>query len=393
VWSVAKEITGAGSDATITSLACWAAGNCVIGGTTITASGSYEGFLASEVHDVWGPAQLLTDNSGIVSLLGINQVACSSSGICVAVGDNGSGAYMLTLTNGVVGAQEMITTVTGADPGSATSASAVACPSSGNCVIAGTYSTAGGLGGAFTLGEQGGTWGTPQELPGLVSLNTEGAVTDAAVPLVAALSCGAAGSCVVGGQYNIPGTASVYRQESYLAIEVNGVWSPAAEVPGTAALNANGTSDVTSAACTAVGSCTVVGFYGDAGRHSWSYVTRETNGRWATARRMAFQRGITGFSFSALSCATATTCVADGSINNELGIRAVEKNGVWGAATIYNVAASNHTVYSNRLGAASCVRSGYCVIGGSYDTTEERNGSGGRTIPGRSTSYVESAVI
>jgi hypothetical protein len=152
---------------------------------------AYEGFLASEIHGVWGPPiKLLADADAEGNLYGINQVSCSSNGLCVAVGDDSAGAYTLDVSDGVWSAPVMITAVGGADPGTAagtplvscpsggncswTSNNFVSCPSSGNCTVAGYYTvSANQTTGVFTLDERGGVWGAPQELAALAQPNTE----------------------------------------------------------------------------------------------------------------------------------------------------------------------------------------------------------------------------
>lgn len=123
----------------------------------------------------------------------------------------------------------------------------------------------------------------------------------------------------------------------------------------------------------------------DVRKNEWPYELSEVNGQWSSARRVGEIGGITGYAFSALSCVNVQNCVADGSINGFYSVRAVETAGVWGRASNYNVIAPNHSIYANELNAVACTTSGYCVIGGNYDTSRAGVDNG---IPGHSSAYV-----
>ena len=73
---------------------------------------------------------------------------------------------------------------------------------------------------------QAGSWGRAIQVPGLAALNTGG---DAEV---ASVSCASAGNCAAGGDYS-DGDA----QQGFVAVERDGRWHTAIEVPGLAALN------------------------------------------------------------------------------------------------------------------------------------------------------------
>ena len=98
-----------------------------------------------------------------------------------------------------------------------------------------------------------GSWGRAIEVPGLGALNT-GRHAE-----VSSVSCGSAGSCAAGG---------VYRDRSghlqgFVAVERNGLWGRAIEVPGLGALNTGGDAEVTSVSCASAGNCAAGGYYRD----------------------------------------------------------------------------------------------------------------------------------
>jgi hypothetical protein len=396
VWGVAKIIDYIGTDATITSLACTSIGNCVVGGTVLAVNNAYEGFLASEIHGVWSRAGDIDDpaaaNGG--DIYGVNQVSCAG-GVCLAVGTDSAGGYLEAVSGGVDSASTPLNAgVLGGSPGTVTSASLVSCPSSGNCTVAGTYAYADVSGvsatsGVYTLDERNGVWGDPRELPGLSTLNSEGA-SQAVNPSVTTLSCGQAGNCALGGQYEIPHSSVQYFEESYLATEWGGTWGSAEAAPGTQGLNANGTSDVTSVDCTGFEDCNMIGYYGDSRGRLWAYTLHELNGRWSNARHVPAITDITGFAFSELSCVNIQNCVAVGSISAAYGVRAVESGGIWKTATTYAILAPNRGIYANELNAVACSVTGYCVIGGNYDTSA---GNPATRTAAHSSAYVTSVHV
>jgi hypothetical protein len=69
----------------------------------------------------------------------------------------------------------------------------VSCPSAGNCVIGGSYTSSGGHSPAFLASQRNGKWSKAIEVPGTKRLNVRG---DAAVNSV---SCPAVGKCSAGG--------------------------------------------------------------------------------------------------------------------------------------------------------------------------------------------------
>ena len=115
-----------------------------------------------------------------------------------------------------------------------------------------------------------GSWGRAVEVPGLGALNKGGQAG------VASVSCGSAGSCAAGGDYQNHGL------QGFVVIERHGRWGQAIEVPGLGALNTGGYAQVASVSCAPAGSCAVGGYYSEP--HSeQGFVASERNGRWGTA--------------------------------------------------------------------------------------------------------------
>jgi hypothetical protein len=110
-----------------------------------------------------------------------------------------------------------------------------------------------------------GLWGTAIKVPGLGALNTGG---DAAV----AVSCASAGNCAAGGHYK----DRHGHGQGFVAVERNGRWGTAIEVPGLGALNKDGDANVFSVSCAPAGNCAAGGIYFDRRRHYQGFVVNQT---------------------------------------------------------------------------------------------------------------------
>ncbi len=113
-------------------------------------------------------------------------------------------------------------------------------------------------------------------MPGLGALNKGG---DAEVVSV---SCASAGNCAAGGYYS--GSRNGYQPaQGFVAVERNGVWGRAIEVPGLGALNKGGDAKVSSVSCGSAGNCAAGGYYAD--RHGTIRGSWPWSGTAAGARR------------------------------------------------------------------------------------------------------------
>src|SRR5215470_296411 len=110
-------------------------------------------------------------------------------------------------------------------------------------------------GGARAL--SGRAWGAAEEVPGTAALNAGGNAG------VNSVSCPSAGNCSAGGWYAVsPGL-----HQTFVVSQVHGAWGTAAEVPGSAALNAGGFALINAVSCTSAGDCSAAGQYLDASLH------------------------------------------------------------------------------------------------------------------------------
>jgi hypothetical protein len=181
------------------------------------------------------------------------------------------------------------------------------------------------------------------------------------------VSCAPGGYCVAGGYY----TDSGGHRQAFVVTAVKGRWRAAAEVPGTAALDAGGGfARVTSVSCPSAGSCAAGGYYDDGRRQVRAFVVSQNNGSWYAARRVPVPiAGIGGDGFASLSCWSAGNCAAGGSFSISGGFGAwvvSERNGVWGRwGQVPGLAALN-TGHAASVNSVSCAQGGYCALGGFY---------------------------
>jgi hypothetical protein len=324
-WGKAAEIPGsgklaAGGDANGNSVSCSSAGNCVVGGFYIDTKRHDQVYLAVERKGRWGKA---FEIPGTPSL-------------------NGGGDADLA---------------------------AVACPSAGNCTATGSYAASAGPLEAFVVSERGGHWAKAAEVRGFGTLNADD------YGQVKALSCAAAGYCAVGGSY-LDGSDN---QQAFLATERAGHWAAAVKVPGIAALNSGGRSQVTEISCRKRGYCTAGGYTQRSGTVSTAFVLSEVKGHWGNAQRLPGMSGINHggvAGLDALSCASPGNCAAGGSYRpstvstHSQAWLAVQKSGHWGNA--FEAAGSLNAGGGAQLTAASCPAAGACVAGGYYENAAGR---------------------
>ena len=205
----------------------------------------------------------------------------------------------------------------------------VSCARAGSCSAGGFYADASGDRQAFVAGEANGIWGQAQQVPGTAALNTGGSAE------ISSVSCARAVSCSAGGSY----TDASGHLQAFVAGEVKGVWGPAEEVPGTAALNKGGEAGISSVSCARAGSCSAGGSYIDASNRRQAFVAGEVKGVWGQAEEVPGTAALNKRGFAAIisvSCARAGSCSAGGHYKDASGhiqaFVAGEVKGVWGQA-------------------------------------------------------------
>jgi hypothetical protein len=355
------------------SVSCGSAGNCAAGGFYSYAEPAYDRvapFVATERRRRWGKAVALPADGEVYS------VSCASAGNCRAGGSAAGpdeyyanhNAFFVEERAGHWGHLRPV-------PGLRTLKhvdswiSSVVCPSAGNCAVGGGYEDKSGNQQAFVAVERNGRWGTAIQVPGLAALNAGGSAD------VVSVSCGSAGDCAAGGFY----ADGDGHYQGFVAVERNGVWGTAIEVHGLGALNKGERAAVNSVSCGSAGNCAAGGAYAGgfvpprrSGRLH-GFVAVERNGVWGTAIQVPGLAALNkrGDAFvTSVSCASAGNCAAGGYYtdrsHHRQGFVAVERNGRWGTAIAVPGLRALNAGGSAEVGSLSCPAPGSCAAGGSY---------------------------
>jgi hypothetical protein len=310
VWGQAIGVPGlaalnkGGGNAGVGSVSCGSAGNCAAGGSYRDGAGHGLGFVADERNGVWGQA---IEVPGLAALntgggAEVTSVSCGSAGDCAAAGDyagqGGGQGFVAVEKNGVWGQAIGVPGLAALNKGRDAAVSSVSCASAGNCAAGGDYTDGGGDGHGFVASERNGVWGQAIEVP---VLSNENAAVDS-------VSCASAGNCVAGGHTDPYGSG-------FVVSEKNGVWGRAIDVPGLGTLNRGRSgAAVESVSCGSAGNCAAAGYYADTGENLQGFVAVERNGRWGKAIEVpglaALNKG--SVFFSEVSCTPAGTCAAGG---------------------------------------------------------------------------------
>jgi hypothetical protein len=325
-WGTAAEVPGTAAlnqgnpGAAIGSLSCSSVGNCSAGGYYADASGRQQAFVVSETGGTWGTAAEVPGTAA----LNAGGHAATSSVSCAAGGCSAGGYYASSTTDGIPVTQAFVVSETGGSWGTAAEVpgtaalngggyaviSSVSCATAGNCSAGGEYTDSTPATEAFVVSETGGSWGTAAEVPGIAALNQR------RLAQVNSVSCPTAGNCVAGGFYQ----DAAFISQAFIVSETGGSWGTAAEVPGTAALDKGSSGAVTiSVSCAAAGNCSAGGYYTDASDFEQAFVVSETGGSWGTAAEVPGTAVLNAGGQAAtqsVSCPPAGNCSAGGQYKN-----------------------------------------------------------------------------
>jgi hypothetical protein len=383
-WGTAEEVPGSaalntGGNAVVQAVSCPSAGNCAAGGYYTPAGGSppAQVFVVSEVHGTWRKAEQIPGTAALNTggSAQVNSVSCASAGNCsvggyYAVGFDGDlHAFVANEVNGTWGKAKQVAAALNVGGGGGVDS--VSCASAGNCIAGGAYNE-GSAGGfftqAFVVSQVHGTWGKAKEVPGTDALNTGGGAA------VTSVSCTSASNCSAGGYYATDATG--FPQQAFVVTQTNGTWGKAKEVPGTAALNAGGSAQVTSVSCASAGNCSAGGSYEDSSGHFQMFVISQVHGTWDKAKEIPGTAALNAGGFAqvtSVSCASAGNCSVGGfykdASGNQQGFLVSQVNGSWGTAKEVPGIAALNPGGSSGIAAVSCASPGNCDAGGSYTDT------------------------
>jgi hypothetical protein len=276
-------------------------------------------YLADEVSGNWTALKAVSDFPAKAGPSAINSVSCWAPGNCLAGGyySDASRHMHALLVEEDGGDWDLAEEVPGitAIPGYSTTGDAevisVSCPR-GSCTVSGAYEQASFDTQDFVADQDSqGIW-HPQTVPGSLALNQH----LVAFPFV---SCGAPGDCGFASDYQ-----DASRHDHVLvAAETAGAsapgnWGNAQDVLG---INTSPSAGEEALSCGGAGSCVTGGQYQfDATGRSRAYVAQETGGTWGAARRIAGNLDAGDFSSTrAVSCASPGNCAAGGAYSDAHG--------------------------------------------------------------------------
>jgi cytochrome c551/c552 len=315
-WGTAVEVPGLSAlnkgNAGVLSVSCASAGNCVAAGEYTDGDRHGQGFVADERNGVWGqaigiPGLNILNAGGSAS---VSSVSCGSPGNCAAGGsyagggDSGQG-FVADERDGIWGTAIEVPGLAARNKGGSASVDSVSCTPAGGCAAGGDYTDRGQEGHGFVADERNGAWGQAIDVPAPTNENIG----------VGPVSCASAGNCAAGGATDPYGSG-------FVVSEKNGVWGQANDVPGLWALNKGRSgAAVESVSCGSPGNCAAAGHYADTGENLQGFVAVERNGRWAKAIEVP---GLADLNkgdvlFSEVSCAPAGGCAVGGSYQDRRG--------------------------------------------------------------------------
>jgi hypothetical protein len=302
------------------------------------------------------------------SRAGFNEVACSDSADCVAVGNYESkadpsvaGQMVASESAGIWSAAQPLPNPAGSLPWQA-GVEGLACPATGNCAAVGSYYAVDtGFSWPYTISELAGSWGAATQVdpPENHSPNPYADLTG--------VSCPAVGQCVAVGPYN---ATEHHKPSAMVATESGGSWHQAVQIslPQNASRNPHIGGELEAVACTGVGSCVAIG----------SYTTRspgrvlpmaamESHGRWGRARALPARAA--GLFFS-ISCLADGECVLVGTNGvtaaSQRAIAVTERHGIWGRSVRIGTSGTGAARPMGSGDSVGCGTTSCVVIGAGY---------------------------
>lgn len=364
-WGTAQTIPGLAAldianQGQVNAVSCISAGNCVIGGSYSASLGTGDAFLAPITNGVVGSATVIPSVQAldVGGYAEVRSISCTAAGTCAALGDYkpAAGQYSVWVaTLGGAGAVQ-VPGLAALDVGNQSSGAAIVCTSADTCTGIGNYTDGTPKSQVFVFSIVAGTIGTATKITGVADAGS----------FPNGLSCWGDGNCVAIGSYDT-GSAFV----PYYAMQTSGTWSPAADLPGLAALVGSGSSTVDGASCTTDGFCTIVGTYDDGTTKSIYHVDR-VGGTWQNAAAIAGVTTLTGgdnVGVAGVSCWPGANCViAAGHLSGLFGHAFVieSSSGTWGTPMDLPGGTALDPIGGTTAMRVSCATDGLCAIVGEY---------------------------
>jgi hypothetical protein len=391
-WGDAETVSGLPSPPPyvggISALSCAAAGDCSAAGFYGYDDQGSTAYLVDETGGSWGNLLVIPGTASYWST-GVNSLSCASPGNCSAGGAVSTytsynsppftQAFVVNETDGTWGTAEIVPGTSALNVGDSANVSSISCTAVGDCAAGGSYDTApwdahtGADYEAFVADETNGVWGAAHSVP---------RPSGAANTVVNSVSCASPGNCAAAGsdythatENNAPPTLG----QAFVLDQTGGVWGSAREVPGTAGLNIGDDASAESVSCTAVGDCTLGGYY-DIGKPDsatldlQAFVADETGGTWGAAREVPGTAALNAggnAQATSVSCASPGNCAVGGTYTGSSHVgRAFivnQTNGTWGKAEEVPGTAPAVAKDDSQVTSVSCASAGNCSAAGYED--------------------------
>jgi hypothetical protein len=350
---------------------CAAAGSCVAGGGYTTKADDSEAFVVGQVRGTWKRATEVRLPSGAAGEpdAEVNGIACPAIGYCVAVGTYRTTSaiglgFVVTESHGKWGTATNVSLPKNSSASSDSQLEAVACTGRGACEAAGSYTDSSADEQAMSVTEVAGHWRRTAE----ITMPSGALANPDAFPV--SITCVKTGDCELAGSYEI-GTYPDYVP--MVATQTRGRWLRAVRIGEPAGAVPDG-SAISSAACWSAGHCIAVGGYAVAHKGERAMAAIQSHGRWARAvqEKLFPARHVAGGYLEAISCAPASGCVAAGNYlptsKTSLLFTVLYARSRWQHASALRLpsGAASAKVQFSGLYAVSCLRDGYCAVGGYY---------------------------
>jgi hypothetical protein len=359
-------------DAEVSSLSCGSAGNCVAGGFYASSRGSRT-FVVSEKNGTWGKAMQLPGSAGLApsGSVQVSALSCASAGNCAAGGsyfsDGDQQAFVASEKNGTWGNAIEVPGSAALNTAMSGGVDALSCASAGNCAVTGSYRAIAPE--AFVVNETNGSWGTAIEVPGAAAFGTA---------TFTSVSCASAGNCAASGYSGSPTTDASFAP--LVVSEKNGTWGNAISVPGTTSAARSAAETVS---CASAGNCVTGGNTAPVIETPYQpFVASERNGSWRTAIDVPGSAALNADGDAgvlSVSCRPGRNCAAGGYYRDSAGHQQAfvvsENSGSWGTAIEVPGSGALNTGGSDQVMSVSCTSAGYCAAGGSYTTSSGNNGA------------------
>jgi hypothetical protein len=183
-------------------------------------------------------------------------------------------------------------------------------------------------------------------------------------------SCSSAGNCVAVGGYQ--DTAGFGQGATF--IETGGNWAAGVEAPLPAAQATNPSLTFTGLSCASTSSCVAVGTYTDASAVTQGFLMTDASGTWTAIQPPvpANAAAAPNASPTSVSCSSPGNCVAVGdyqdNASHSQGLLLTESSGTW-TATEFAAPSGAATNPSVQVLTLNCPSAGSCVAGGLYSTS------------------------